>query len=78
VAIEIENHELVPEHRKMEEDEINELLEEFNIDKSDLPELTTDDAMTKRIDVEPGDVIEINRESPTAGETTYYRRVTEE
>lgn len=78
MAIEIENHELVPEHRKMEEDEINELLEEFNIDKSDLPELTTDDAMTKRIDVEPGDVIEITRESPTAGETTYYRRVTEE
>lgn len=78
MAIEIENHELVPEHRKMEEDEINELLEEFNIDKSDLPELKTDDAMTKRIDVEPGDVLEITRESPTAGETTYYRRVTEE
>jgi len=77
VAIEIENHELVPEHRTMEEDEINELLEEFNINKSDLPEMTTDDAMTKRIDVEPGDVVEITRDSPTAGETTYYRRVTE-
>lgn len=62
----------------MEEDEVNELLEEFNIEKEDLPEMTTDDAMTKRLDVEPGDVVEITRDSPTAGETTYYRRVTEE
>ena len=77
MAIDIRDHEAVPEHRKMNEDEVEELLEKFDADKSDLPKIERTDAALKQMDVEVGDVLEINRESPTAGKTTYYRRVIE-
>jgi len=77
MAIDIRDHEAVPEHRKMTEDEVEELLEKFDADKSDLPKIERTDAALKQMDIEVGDVLEINRESPTAGKTTYYRRVIE-
>jgi DNA-directed RNA polymerase subunit H (RpoH/RPB5) len=77
MAIDIRNHESVPEHRKMEEDEIEEVLERFDAEKEDLPEIERTDAALKQMDVEVGDVIEIKRSSPTAGKTTYYRQVIE-
>lgn len=75
MAIDITNHEAVPQHRKLEEDEVEEVLEEYDAQKEDLPKIKDNDAALKQMDVEVGDVIEIVRESPTAGETTYYRRV---
>jgi DNA-directed RNA polymerase subunit H len=77
MAIDIRDHEDVPEHRKMEEDEIEEVLERYDADKEDLPKIERTDAALKQMDVEVGDVIEIKRGSPTAGETTYYRQVIE-
>jgi len=77
MAIDIRDHKAVPEHRKMTEDEVEELLEKFDADKSDLPRIERTDAALKQMDIEVGDVLEINRESPTAGKTTYYRRVIE-
>ncbi|MFB6207841.1 MAG: DNA-directed RNA polymerase subunit H [Candidatus Nanohaloarchaea archaeon] len=77
MAIDITNHEAVPEHRKMDDDEVEELLEKFDADKDQLPRIMRTDAALKSMDVEVGDVIEITRESPTAGESKYYRRVVE-
>ncbi|MFB6145086.1 MAG: DNA-directed RNA polymerase subunit H [Candidatus Nanohaloarchaea archaeon] len=77
MAIDITNHEAVPQHRKLEEDEVEEILDEYDAEKEDLPKIKDNDAALKQMDVEIGDVIEIVRESPTAGETTYYRRVVE-
>jgi len=77
MAIDIRDHRAVPEHRKMTEEEVEELLEKFDAEKSDLPKIERTDAALKQMDVEVGDVLEINRDSPTAGETTYYRRVIE-
>lgn len=77
MAIDIRDHRAVPEHRKMTEEEIEELLEKFDAEKNDLPKIERTDAALKQMDIEVGDVIEINRESPTAGKTTYYRRVIE-
>jgi len=77
MAIDIRDHRAVPEHRKMTEEEVEELLEKFDAGKSDLPKIERTDAALKQMDIEVGDVLEINRESPTAGETTYYRRVIE-
>lgn len=77
MAIDVTNHEAVPEHRKMNEEEVEELLEKYDIEVDQLPKILRTDSALKNMDVEAGDVIEITRESPTAGETTYYRRVIE-
>ncbi len=68
----------MPDHRKMDEDEVDELLDEFNIEKHNLPKMSENDAVAKKNDYEPGDVIHLKRESPTAGETDYYRVVVSE
>jgi len=74
----INDHEAVPEHRKLDEDEIEEVLEKYDAEKNDLPKIERTDAALKNKDnIEAGDVIEILRESPTAGEAVYYRRVVE-
>ncbi len=77
MALDVTEHEAVPEHRKLEEEEVEEVLEKYGSEKDDLPKIERTDAALKQMDVEVGDVIEIVRESPTAGETTYYRRVIE-
>ena len=77
MAIDVRNHRAVPEHRKMTEDEVEELLQKFDAEKDDLPKIERTDAALKQMDVEVGDVIEIERSSPTAGKTTYYREVIE-
>ncbi len=75
MAIDVRDHEAVPDHEKIDEEEINEVLEKFDAEKSDLPQIERTDAALKQMDVEEGDVIKIERESPTAGKTTYYRLV---
>lgn len=77
MAMDITDHESVPEHRKLEEEEIEEVLEKFDAEKENLPKIHRTDAALKQMDVEVDDVIEIVRSSPTAGETTYYRVVVE-
>lgn len=77
MAIDVTDHVAVPDHRIMDEDEIEEVLQKFDSEKEDLPEIQRTDAALKQKDVEVGDVIEIQRESPTAGKTTYYRKVVE-
>ena len=78
MAIDVEAHELVPEHEKLDEDEVENLLEAYNIEKEDLPAMERTDAVAKKQGLEPGDVVKIKRDSPTAGETTYYRHVVDE
>ncbi|MFB6292089.1 MAG: DNA-directed RNA polymerase subunit H [Candidatus Nanohaloarchaea archaeon] len=77
MAMDVTDHEAVPQHRKMDEEEVEELLERYDASKEDLPKIERTDAALKQMDVEVGDVIEITRSSPTAGETTYYRVVIE-
>jgi len=78
MAMNINDHEAVPEHRKLDEDEIEEVLEKYDTEKNNLPKIERTDAALKNKDnIEVGDVIEILRDSPTAGESVYYRRVVE-
>jgi DNA-directed RNA polymerase subunit H len=78
MAIDIEQHELVPEHELLGEDEIDELLDQYDISDDQLPKMGRKDVMAKRLDAEPGDVVKITRDSETAGTATYYRLVVEE
>ncbi len=75
MAINIREHELVPEHEKMDEKEVKQLLEKFGIEKENLPKMDKNDAVAKKMDLEPGDVVHIKRNSPTAGTADYYRVV---
>lgn len=77
MAIDIQDHTAVPNHRILDESEAEEVLEEYGAEKEDLPKIERTDAALKQKDPEIGDVIEIHRESPTAGKTTYYRLVIE-
>ena len=77
MAMDVRDHRLVPEHRKMSEQEVEELLKKHDIEKENLPKIKSNDSALKQKDFEVGDVFEITRESPTAGKTKYYRRVVE-
>lgn len=77
MAMDVRDHRLVPEHRKMSEEEVEELLQKHDIEKENLPRIKSNDSALKQKDFEVGDVFEITRDSPTAGKTTYYRRVVE-
>ena len=70
------NHFLVPKHRKLSEKEVTSLLIKYSITKNQLPKIKKNDAALKELEIEPGDVIEIERKS-FAGKSYYYRVVEE-
>ena len=73
--INIFEHELVPEHRILSEEEKEELLKKHGIKLKDLPRIYLKDPAIVAIGAKLHDVIEITRKSPTAGKTKYYRVV---
>jgi DNA-directed RNA polymerase subunit H len=73
----MENY-LVPRHSIMSDDKVAELIEKYGIVKTQLPKILMADPSAKSIGAKPGEVIMIERESPTAGLSVYYRLVVEE
>jgi len=71
----ITKHILVSKHRIMIRSEVEELLRRLRTEKDKLACISSMDAMCKRIGARIGDVIEITRNSQTAGRTFYYRVV---
>ncbi len=66
---------LVPVHKKLNEKEINSILEKYSLkDRFKLPKIKIKDAALAELSVEVGDVIEIVRET-FVGSTKYYRVV---
>jgi DNA-directed RNA polymerase subunit H (RpoH/RPB5) len=70
-------HELVPKHTIINDDEIKMVLKHFSIKKPQLPRILRDDPAAKVLGAKAGQVIRIERDSPTAGRTFYYRLVVE-
>lgn len=70
-------HELVPKHTKLKDSEKNKVLEKYNVSANALPRISKDDPAIEKLNVTPGDVIKIERESQTAGVSIYYRVVVE-
>ncbi len=68
-------HVLVPEHKKLSEKEKKALLEKFNITIKELPQILKTDPAIQGLNAKEGDIIMIKRNSPTAGESIYYRVV---
>lgn len=69
-------HMLIPKHTKVSEKELNELYKKYNISFKDIPKISKNDPALRNMDIKEGDVIKILRKSPTAGETIFYRGVT--
>ncbi|RLG00447.1 MAG: DNA-directed RNA polymerase subunit H [Thaumarchaeota archaeon] len=68
-------HELVPKHRVLSPEEAEEVLRKYSVTPQQLPRILASDPVVKEIGAKPGDIIEIIRDSETAGKTVYYRVV---
>jgi DNA-directed RNA polymerase subunit H (RpoH/RPB5) len=68
-------HILVPEHKKLNEDESEKILKKYNVSKKQLPRISIKDPAINELDPKRGDIIEIIRESPTIGKSHFYRVV---
>ncbi len=71
------DHNSVPIHEIIQEDEIKSLLEKYQIEKGQLPKIKDSDPVAKELGAEIGDIVKITRISQTAGESLYYRLVIE-
>jgi len=73
--IKVLKHDLVPEHRVLSREETMEVLRKYKVKKALLPKIKSTDPAIQHLKFTLGDVIEITRESPTAGVTKYWRVV---
>ena len=68
------NHSYVPKHIIMNENEVKEMKERFNIkNDSELPEISRFDPVAQAIGMRPGEICKIIRASKTAITSNYYR-----
>lgn len=68
------NHNLVPNHRVMNDNEVKAMMEKYNIlSLEQLPEINRFDPVAKLIGIKPKQVCEIKRPSKSAIESYYYR-----
>ena len=72
--LDLQKHNLIPPHQKLDSKEAKKLLETYNISPSQLPKISSTDPIAKAIGAVAGDIIKIKRESPL-GEYNYYRIV---
>ncbi|MBC7108279.1 MAG: DNA-directed RNA polymerase subunit H [Methanomassiliicoccales archaeon] len=73
-------HELVPEHHLLTEEEAEKVLKELRITRDQLPKIRKSDACVKVLEkiygpIEEGRIIKIVRKSPTAEIFVAYRMV---
>jgi len=68
-------HVMVPDHKIMSEEEVSDLLTQYNITTEQLPKIYHDDPAVKTIGAQVDDVIRIVRTSHTAGRAESYRLV---
>ena len=68
------NHEMVPKHTKMTDDEIAEFKKRYNItDNSMIPEISRFDPVAMAVGLRPGEICRIDRPSITSITGVYYR-----
>ena len=71
------DHIYVPKHEIISKKEAEEVLEKYHCQPTELPLIMANDPAIVGLGVKPGDMIKITRNSPTAGESFYYRYVVE-
>ena len=66
---------LVPEHIKLNEEEKEKVLKEFNVPMNKLPMMSISDSAIQHLNAKEGDVIKIIRDSKTNKKAIFYRVV---
>ncbi|MBX0322994.1 DNA-directed RNA polymerase subunit H [Halomicroarcula sp. F13] len=74
--VDVSQHDLVPDHSVVDEDDLEAVLDEYDIKKTDLPKIKRADPALPD-DAEVGDVIRIERDSRTTDTAVVYRLVVE-
>lgn len=73
--MEEKRHFLVPKHEIVPKEREAEILKMLHATKDELPVILSSDPAIKKLKAKPGDIIEIERDSPIAGKSKYYRVV---
>jgi len=74
--VDVSQHELVPDHIVLSEDEVEDVLAEYDVERTSLPKLKRRDPALPD-EAEPGDVVKVVRDSRTTDEAIVYRLVIE-
>ena len=74
--VDVSQHTLVPEHTVVDDDDLEAVLNEYDIDSTDLPKIKRNDPALPD-DAAVGDVIKIVRDSRTTDRAVTYRLVVE-
>ena len=71
----ITKHILVPKHIMLTKEEEDQMLENYNTNKTQLPKLFKTDPIARYYNMQTGQICKIIRKSPSTGESIYYRVV---
>jgi DNA-directed RNA polymerase subunit H len=71
------NHQLVPVHEVMSDEEAKQLLDDLDVAEEQLPKILVGDRAARACGAKPGQILRIRRKSRTAGESIAYRLVIE-
>ncbi|MBI2005590.1 MAG: DNA-directed RNA polymerase subunit H [Candidatus Aenigmarchaeota archaeon] len=73
--MDITKNDLVPKHVLLTDNEKRELMNKYKIVLRQLPRIFVNDPVIQNLGGQIGDIVKIVRESPTIGESLYYRVV---
>ncbi|WP_224332849.1 DNA-directed RNA polymerase subunit H [Haloprofundus halobius] len=74
--VDVSQHKLVPEHTLVDEEDVDAVLQEYNVERTNLPKIKRKDPAVPD-EAESGDVVRIVRDSRTTDQAVVYRLVIE-
>ncbi|MBT3297589.1 DNA-directed RNA polymerase subunit H [archaeon] len=66
-------HKLVPKHKILSDKEKEKVLNKYNLTAMELPKILKSDPALEELSPQVGDLVEITRDSSSAGTSIYYR-----